>query len=903
MHSKIFLFRANYMRRHASWGMVLMFFILSQTFTPPCQAQNVVINEIQASNQTTIADDDGDYSDWIELYNAGDVEVNLYGYGLSDNYGNPFKWVFPEVILDGGQYLLVWASNKDRTNPEEPLHTSYAISADGEEVILTRPDGTRISEMPPTPMGGDVSFGHYPDASDNLVFFDNPTPGAANSQEGFIDILDTPQFSLASGFYADEQSLEISHNDAEATLFYTLDGTIPSPASIPYEGPITLVQQTSNNQGINMIRSNPPEADPKGFGWKAPSIFPQKATVVRVAAFREGYFTPPPATATYFIGMEAPALPVASVVTDTFNLFNHFDGIYIPGVDYETNGFGDNWYGLPFANYFRTGELWEAPSHFSFFNNGQAVVSTNVGIRIHGGGTRAMPQKSLRIYARGGYGSDYLEYPFFPDQNHNQYKRILLRNAGQDFFGPGTQLRDGFMQKLVEPIGVPIQDYQPSILYINGEYWGIQNLRERYDKYYFLRKYGIPEDELDLLENNMVVEEGSWAHFGNMIDFIDENPLSDPEAYAELQFLMNVDNFMDYNIINIFAGNIDWPGHNLKYFRRQTSYNPNAPFGNDGRWHWALNDMDFGFGWSYGYHYDFNMMSHVTDPVGGEWPPNLPWSTFLIRSLLENDSFRLNFLNRFADLLNSVFQPDHMIAFLEEFRTVIEPEIEKHIGRWGYPANTLNDWYDNLDRMADFATYRPQYQRSHLISYFDLTGTFNLSLDVNDASQGSIKVNSLLLEPSNPLLPGFTGYPWTGQYFSGIPLPITAIPEEGYRFLKWVRANQEEFFENPLVINSMDDLALTAFFELDDTHSPFEKGQELIIFPNPSKNRLFIKLPEGGPEMTIQVINLQGQVMLSQKGLFTVPETELDISGLSHGFYFVWLWSGRKTGTARFFKQ
>lgn len=887
----------------ASSGSYLILPLFLLFFGPFLQAQDVVINEIQASNQTTIADDDGDFSDWIELYNAGETEVDLEGYGLSDNYNNAFKWVFPSVSLAPGQYMIVWASNKDRTDPDEPLHTSYAISADGEEVILTRPDGTRISEIPPTPMGGDVSFGHYPDASGHLVFFDDPTPGASNTQQGYEDVLEVPVLSLASGFYAAEQSLEISHNDPEASIFFTLDGTIPTPSSIPYEGPITLGQQTSNNQGINMIRTNPPEADPKGFGWKAPSIFPQKATVVRTGAFREGYFTPPPATATYFIGMDAPALPVASVVTDTFNLFNHFEGIYIPGIDYEANGFGDNWYGLPFANYFRTGELWEAPSHFSFFYNGQEVVSTNVGIRIHGGGTRAMPQKSLRIYARGGYGSDYLEYPFFPDQDHNQYKRILLRNAGQDFFGPGTQLRDGFMEKLVEPIGVPIQDYRPAILYLNGEYWGIQNLRERYDKYYFLRKYGIPEDKLDLLENNMVVEEGSWAHFGNMIDFIDENPLSDPEAYAELQTLMNVDNFMDYYIINIFAGNIDWPGHNLKYFRRQTAYDPDAPFGNDGRWHWVLNDMDFGFGWSGAYNYTFDMMAYVTDPVGSDWPPNPQWSTFLFRSLLENDSFRLNFLNRFADLLNSLFQTDHMLAFLEENKATIEPEIEKHIERWGYPANSLSEWYDNLDRIASFAINRPQYQQSHLISYFGLPGTFNLNVDVSDPSHGTIRVNSLHLDSSSPLLFGFEGYPWTGEYFRAVSLPLTALASEGYRFLKWVDADEEEFFENPLQVNTYQDYSLTAIFEMDDTSGPKTPDYTLSIYPNPSKDRIFIRLPENTSSFEIQLMNLQGQILLTRKGYIVDAEIGLDISALDQGLYLIRLFTGDDIITARFFKQ
>ncbi|MEE4177729.1 MAG: CotH kinase family protein [Bacteroides sp.] len=896
------LFRTNHLRQPASWGKVLLLILIYQAFTLPSLAQNVVINEIMASNQTTIADNDGDYSDWIELHNAGETPLILEGYGLSDNYDNAFKWVFPAVTIGPGQYMIIWASNKDRNNPEEPLHTSYAISADGEEVILTHPNGTRISEIPPTPMGSDISFGHFPDASGTLVFFDIPTPGAPNSQQGFEDILEVPQLSLSSGFYTEEQGLVISHPDPEAAIFYTLDGTIPTLESIPYEGPITLVHQTSNNQGINMIRTNPPETDPLEFGWKTPSLLPEKATVVRAAAFREGYFTPPPATGTYFIDMEPPALPVASIAMDTFNLFNHTNGIYIPGIDYETYGYGENWYGMPNANYFRTGELWEVPSYFSFFESGEEVISENVGVRIHGGGTRALPQKSLRIYARGGYGSDYLNHPFFPNQDHSQYKRILLRSAGQDFFGPGTQLRDGFMEKLVEPIGVPIQDYRPAILYLNGEYWGIQNLRERYDKYYFLRKYGIPEDKLDLLENNMVVVEGSWAHYGNMMDFIDENPLSDPEAYAYINTQMNVENFTDYNIINIFVGNIDWPGHNLKYFRRQTTYNPDAPFGNDGRWHWALNDLDFGFGWSGAYNYDFDMISYVTDPVGGVWPQNLPWSTFLIRNLLQNESFKYGFINRFGDLLNTVFLTEHMLAFLDETSAAIEPEIEKHIARWGYPANTLNEWHVNLNRMANFATLRPGFLQSHLINYFELPGTFSLTLDVNDEAQGSIKINRLHLDASNPLLPGFEGYPWTGKYFSGVPIPLTAIPKQGYRLQKWVNQQEEAFFENPLYVSATEDLSLTAVFEVDDTSAPALSETQLTIFPNPATNRLFIRLPYTTGSFQLQVLSSFGIVVLAKELKHPGSEMELDLSHLSPGIYYIRLTHAKEIRSARLLK-
>ncbi len=149
---------------------VAVFILTAISVAGPLLAQDLVINEIMSSNQTTIADENGDFSDWVELLNSGQTSINLRGYGLSDSFNNPFKWVFPEVVIAPGQFMLVWASNKNRINPTAPLHTNFAFSASGEELILTQPNGTRIFELPPRPMGADISFGHQPDASGNLFF-------------------------------------------------------------------------------------------------------------------------------------------------------------------------------------------------------------------------------------------------------------------------------------------------------------------------------------------------------------------------------------------------------------------------------------------------------------------------------------------------------------------------------------------------------------------------------------------------------------------------------------------------------------------------------------------------------------------------------------------------------------
>ena len=220
---------------------VLPLFILSLTLilALPLRAQ-VVINEIQASNSDTIFDEDGDASDWIELFNSGDSTVNLSGFGLSDNYNNIYKWEFPSVNISAGEYLLIWASGKNRTNNTGELHTNFSINREGEEIILTDPDGNRWDEVPPTEIPRDISFGRFPDGDGSFVYFDNPTPGAPNDDPGFSQTLSSPVFSHPGGQYTEDVEITLSSNEG-ADIYYTRDGTVPSPNNgFLYTTPINL---------------------------------------------------------------------------------------------------------------------------------------------------------------------------------------------------------------------------------------------------------------------------------------------------------------------------------------------------------------------------------------------------------------------------------------------------------------------------------------------------------------------------------------------------------------------------------------------------------------------------------------------------------------------------------------
>lgn len=193
----------------------------------PLEAQQLALNEVMASNATTLTDDDGDYTDWVELHNFGNEIVNLNGYGLSDDYARPFRWVFPDVEMLPGDYLLIFASGKDRALPGQPLHTNFSIKETGEALILSRADGETIDHLPPTHIPTDVSYGRYPNGTGDWYYYFDASPGEENAGTAFPNLLESPVFSHAGGWYTDDFMLELSHNHPDAVILFTLDGSRP----------------------------------------------------------------------------------------------------------------------------------------------------------------------------------------------------------------------------------------------------------------------------------------------------------------------------------------------------------------------------------------------------------------------------------------------------------------------------------------------------------------------------------------------------------------------------------------------------------------------------------------------------------------------------------------------------
>ncbi|MBN1779726.1 CotH kinase family protein, partial [bacterium] len=506
----------------------------------------------------------------------------------------------------------------------------------------------------------------------------------------------------------------------------------------------------------------------------------ENTKVIRARVCGSGYLPGPVTTHTYLVTGN-PSLPVIALCTAPENLWDEQTGIYVRGPDAEPE--------LPYydANFWQD---WEKPVHIEYIDtDGTGLYSADGGVRIFGGWSRANPQKSLALFARREYGPDAFDFPFFPDKPIRSFQSLVLRNSGNDW--GFSMFRDPLVQNLVKPTSLVVQAYRPVIVYLNGEYWGIHNLREKLNEHFIASNYGFDPDRLDILEYYEAVIQGESDHYLQMLNYITSHDMHIPEYYETAKTCMDMDNYIDYQVSEIYFDNTDWPGTNIKFFRSEAG---------DAKWRWLLFDTDACFGLYDHFAYLHNTLEFATDPDGPPFP-NPPWSTLLIRHLLDNTEFRNGFINRFADYMNTLFDPDEIIACIDSMKTGIENEMENHIEKWG---GSLSAWEDEVEVMREFARHRNEAVRTHIIGQFNLEAVHLLSLNVYPEKTGSITINTV--SPS--------GYPWEGIYFQNVPVLLHADPGDGFRFLRWDGDVTGD--STCLSVDVTEDLSVTAVFEPAD---------------------------------------------------------------------------------------
>ena len=436
---------------------------------------------------------------------------------------------------------------------------------------------------------------------------------------------------------------------------------------------------------------------------------------------------------------------------------------------------------------------WERPIHIELYEpTGELGFSIDAGVKIYGAWSRAFPEKSLAIYTRWNYGFEKIPYKIFPDLPIKKFNNIILRNSGNDW--GYTMFRDAMMHTLVKSTGIDIQAYRPAVVYLNGEYWGIHNIREKINEHYIADHYNVNPDSIDLLELNGDIIIGNNTKYRELINYVNSYNLSVNSNYNHVKSLMDVDEFICYMVSEIYFDNGDWPGNNIKFWRSQSQ---------SGKWRWIMFDTDFGFGLYNQNGYQNNSLEAATATNGAEWP-NPPWSTLLLRKLLNNTEFKNSFINRYADFSNSIFKSDTVKKTIQKFKSGIEPEIPEHIKRW--ESFSLSQWYENIQQLEEFADKRNAFMYSHFVQKFKLTGVTSISLNISPLGAGKIILNTLSLN----------NFPWTGNYFQNIPINLTAVPNAGYKFKEW-----NELIDNNFSITYLpktSNASLTAIFETDSTN-------------------------------------------------------------------------------------
>ncbi|MDA3891121.1 MAG: CotH kinase family protein [Salinivirgaceae bacterium] len=604
----------------------------------------------------------------------------------------------------------------------QALHTNFKISSDGEKLYLSNASGVIIDETDSITLPPDISYGRTIGNNTKWAFYAEPTPGQENNTKSYSVIgNELVQFSPIGGKFSASKRVALS-GPSGSDIFYTTDGSNPTLQSNKYTGAINVTN----------------------------------TTVLKAIVFSDNALSISPSVETYIITDRDFDLPVISISSDPDNFFDWNTGILADGPNWESN---DPHYG---ANFW---EDWERPIYIEYFNaDGDKEFEAPGGAKVFGGWSRANDQKSLALFARKAYGTKKFNYTFFDERENDKFSSLVLRNSGND--NGRTQFRDAMMTGLVSEVDIDRQAYQPTITFINGEYWGILNMREKVNEDYLEQNHvGVNANKVDILGNNgWEVIEGSSDHYQNMLNYITNNGLQDDEDYDHVHTLMDVDNFMEYQIAQIYYDNKDWPGNNIKFWRPQME---------SGRWRWILYDTDFGFSMGHsglGGGPTYNTLSFALEPNNSGWP-NPAWSTFLLRSFVENETFVKEFSNRFADRLNHDFRPDKVVSFIDYLADGIKSEVPYHSARW----DNLWDFNYDVDVMVDFSIERPNYMRDYIRQEFGLGSVVNLKVNVADETMGKVQVNSLNLK----------NYPWSGKYFEDNPLPITAIPEPGYEFSHW----------------------------------------------------------------------------------------------------------------------
>jgi len=724
-------------------------------------------------------------------------------------------------------------TNFEVLNPNMYQHTNFSISGNGENVMLYDPGMIELSSLDITCQNLNESTGLQPDGSSTIVSFEVPTPDSTNNNSlGLTEHLLAPTFSQSPGIFGSTINVTIANpNGADSDVYYTTDGSEPTTASNLYTG-----------TAIPFFYSN----------------------VLRARAFATGYLPSEIASASYLFGVQHET-PIISITTDNSNL-------------YGPAGIFDNW---QFD--------WQRAAHIDYFlqDSVQPLFSQNTGMQVDGGwgGSRSNQQHSFRLELDNGVlGEGPVHYPIIPYRTErNKYSNFYLRNGSNQFLN--FPYKDAFqMQAMSETTNNYYSAWRPVSVYINGQYFGLYELREKLDDEFFREYDGAHKDSIDILSlsawNNFVLRSvnGNPADtFYTIYDQFDAlNPAS-PNYWDVADQFFDQTYYVDYIIAESWMGNTDWPGNNIKIYRSNKT---------DFRYRFCTIDMELAlapYSWTDCYfdHINYLFTQSPENPFINVWLQGI-----------QNNRFHDYFINRFADVMNTEYLPSRLVPLEQSYFDATVVEMQKEYMLWGDPNNIpqqMTDFYNSHLTLQEQLSIRSGEVRNHIENNFGLPNQVDLTLDVHPAGAGHIHISTI--EPEDD------EYPWNGIYFNGVPIKIEAIANFGYNFSNWGNNGLITDVLNEVFLDTLDvtSIQFDAYFE--ESGAGISESAEVSnfnVYPNPGKTQ--ISLVDLSGEQTgkkaYEIIDMAGRTLLSKALSTTQPETVIDISTLPNSVYLIRVMDG-----------
>ncbi len=817
----------------------LLTLLLCSSFLATLSHAQVVINEFSASNIDQFSDNYGKFEDWIELYNTSSQPFDLGGWGISDNDQKPQKYIFPEgTIIDGNDYLLVLCDGRGEVSGGY-VHANFKLkqTKQSEEITLTNPAGEIVESYPLGLTQNTHSFARSEDGAGEWMISLSPTYGSANNSNAMIfKYAPTASLDQVAGIYTDGVTVSLLDPDPNYYYTYTTNGHLPSENDPAFPNALEI----SETQTVK-VRAFPTNQDRE------------------IAGFI-GF-------ATYFIN-ESFTLPVFSVAAETVQDLANGQGEVIP-----------------------VGSL-------EYFSAEGELLATGYGsLNRHGQDSWVNNQRSLDWVTRDemGYAAD-INAQLFNFSEKDNYQKFMFRASGDDNY-PATNdptdfdhegschIRDEYVHQLVMDGGMDldVRAVERNIVFLNGDYWGVYAHRNRphdhdYTEYY----YDQGKYDLQYLQT----WGNSWAEYGGdeafdawdvTRDLALKNDMSDEAKYQELLDQLNVTSLIDYIVTNLMAVSSDWLNYNTGWWRGLN------PEGGHKKWGYIMWDNDATFDYYINYSgvpntdpdavpcdiediSDFMDSFFGTDTTFNVWgnqdtfwqyPDVGRHEKIFLKLIEENADFKQYYYQRSADHMNTIFSCDNMLGTLDSMLATIEPEMPRHIDRWG---GSMAKWNSNVNRLRNFIEQRCELIDDGIVECYDLTGPFEVTVMTDPPGAGSIQFNTVKT----------TSLPWKGNYFGNMKNSIKAESNGDLAFSGWRATAGSSVFDNNLsaetdVLISEVDTLIAVFGELVNTDDFYISG-DASVFPNPTTGEITVQLAdfEGSTIDKVEVFSAEGKRVFVQ---------------------------------------